>query len=700
MSREEAPGPVTTDHAAADDGEQNRGQEETPDAQEQRQNAWAARRDLIEHSPSFASSLVGRDQYGVSGGHVQGNVVYQFGVTGGSTDGTASGPIPQAEVDELEAVFQGCASFEEALTRLRAERVIVLSGGHASGRRCAAMMLLSRLGIGRLRHLEPRTSPASLHLQLDGAVGYVMCDLVTSRSRPLRRLHLLSLREHLERTGGHLVITVEPSAALGDVPSVRWEPPSTKSMLRSHVTRLAGADAWARLQALAPVNEFLARERQPGETAQFSQRLAALDRGEISEDELAAYGEAAVVAQVNRWLTEEKPDLLDKAFLISLAAFDGAPYAVTAELGDKLFALLQKIQEPNQLPCVPVFGSSRSDRLLLARANGYMDTEVTEWGAVTQFVAAFKDDSTARVLLREVWTLHPSARPALVGWIKELAKDGRPLVRTRAAAATALLATADLPSALALLIEPWADAKNSNAWLTAANALTLSVLLHVPTVPAILHGWCTGDQASRRWTALRAYGLLGPVHHQEALRALLDAAQQSWADEEQEDEEEAQLADALELLLLAVQGPVLDALAQRTVDGHAVRAHALLAFVHACEQWDDDTGRPLVLDWYARATTDGSKEDEHLATLWRTALNERARTSQALDVLRSWVCEADTDPSSESALAALLPALATTATDRRRISHLLRTVHNADGSVPQVAERLLAAVSTHPQISE
>ena len=33
----------------------------------------------------------------------------------------------------------------------------------------------------------------------------------------------------------------------------------------------------------------------------------------------------------------------------------------------------------------------------------------------------------------------------------------------------------------------------------------------------------TGDIESRRWTAIRAYGLLGPVHHEETLAALVDA---------------------------------------------------------------------------------------------------------------------------------------------------------------------------------
>ncbi|MGW6403484.1 hypothetical protein [Streptomyces sp. NPDC055134] len=94
MSEEAAAGTPATDAATTDDGEN---QEEVSEAQEHRQKAWAARRDLIEHGPSFVSSLVGRDQYGVAGGTVQGNVIQHFG---GRNDapGPASGPVPREKL--------------------------------------------------------------------------------------------------------------------------------------------------------------------------------------------------------------------------------------------------------------------------------------------------------------------------------------------------------------------------------------------------------------------------------------------------------------------------------------------------------------------------------------------------------------------------------------------------------------------------
>ncbi|MGR4853365.1 hypothetical protein [Streptomyces sp. LARHCF252] len=702
MSQEEtATGAAKPAEESAQDGEKK--QEETADGQEQpRQEAWAARRDLIAHGPDFVSTLVTRDQFGQTGGTHHGDQHFHFGGRA-ETPRALSGPIPHSEIEELQDVFRGCPSFDEALERLRDDRLVILSGGRETGRRTAALMLLHRLGVDRMRSLDPPESFSALADQVDASAGYVLCDLPVSRNRPLREAQLLSLRERLERAHARVVITVEPSAALGAVPSVRWEPPSAEDLLHAHVTAATGESAWPDLCGLTAVKEFLTRYHRPDEIKGFALRLVAHHRGEIDEAELAAFGETAVATQVTRWLTEEKPDLRDKAFLVSLAVFDKAPYAVTAELADGLFVRLHTIQDPGIRPSIPVFGSSREDRLRLAHADGYVTAEITEWGPLEgKYCARFRDERTAPMLLEEVWNLHPSARPAFAEWIRKLADDRRPLVRTRAASAAALLATADLSSTMAHLIEPWADGRKSHAWLTAANALTMTYLLEVPTVSRILHDWCTGDVESRRWTAIRAYGLLGPVHHEETLAALVDAMHRPPAAEaesgpgnDEVPEEARQLADALELLLLAVRDPVLAALAELLSTDRAVRPHALLAFLQACKQTkDDDSDRPPVLDWYARATAvEDPTAARHLAVFWDALLTDRAHNARALGVLRGWVRGADDDPETESALASLLGALVTTPTNHRRISHLLRAIRDSKAAPSPAADRLLKRLS-------
>ncbi|KOG47854.1 hypothetical protein ADK38_45610, partial [Streptomyces varsoviensis] len=562
--------------------------------------------------------------------------------------------------------------------------------------RAAALMLLHRLGAGAVRALDPDTSPTDLRDQLTGAPGYVLCDLVTSRTRPLRRNHLLAAVEKLG-AGGHLVITVAPGAFVDGVGPVPWEPPPPADVLRAHLHGLVGAAEAEKLLELAPVQDFLGHRHQLREVAGFAAEAARYGREGTGLDELAAYSQSAVESQVQEWLGDPELRLLDKAFLISLAVFDEAPYALTAELGDLLYVFLQETQQPDAGPEIPVFGTSAADRLQLARGRVYRKDEATEWGPVPQRMAAFQDPRTALLLLREVWTGHPSARPAVVRWIRRLAADGRPLVRTRAAALAATLAASDLPSTMALVIQGWAGATRYRDRLTAANALTLAHYLGTPAIPRILHSWCTGHDDRRRWTAIRGYALLGPEFPAEALDALRTAARRPDIEEYETDH----LADAAELLLLpdasgsGADGTVLAELAGDLTDAGPARGFALRSFLRAAGRTEDDDGRPLLLAWYERATGEHTEDDRHLTALWRAALTDRTHTAAALETLRGWVRGADTDPDAERALAALLPALAVTSADQQRLGHLLRTLPGADGGPPPpVAARLLAALTT------
>ncbi|MEU0006512.1 hypothetical protein ABZ079_20115 [Streptomyces sp. NPDC006314] len=705
MSQETAAASALVGEQPPQEAEQK--QEEQEEAPErQRQEAWAARKALIQHGPSVVMSLdrtasatqVARDQFGVSGGTVHGDVNNYYGGPAEHPE-HLSGVVRPEEITKLADVFRGCPSFEEALARLRADKVVILSGGRDTGRRSAALMLLHRVSGGTVRSLiQPRSLSALLD-QLDRADGYLLVNFAVGRSKPLREPHMLGLRERLERSGGHLVITVEPSAALDDIPFVRWEPPRTEEMLQAHLTPHVGDAGWQELCGLGRVKEFLAGQHQPAAIEEFAQRLIAVRRGEADEQTLAAYSEQAIEAQVSRWLTDEQRQLLDKAFLISLAVFDKAPYAVAAELGDVLYTRLQQTADPRERPVIPVFGVSREDRLALAHAHGYHGTEVTEWGVVSQFIAEFREERMAGTLLEAVWNLHPSARPALVEWISRLADDGRPLVRTRAAAATARLAAADFSSAMAHLIEPWADDQVPDSWLTAANALTLAHLLEVRTVLPLLRAWCTGEVESRRWTAIRAYGLLGPVVPEETLNVLLDTVRQQPDPVDEKDElTEAghQFADALELLLLAVREPVLSVLSERLGHERTVRSYAVHAFLHACEQTEEPDDRPLVLHWYAQAlATDDLATARHLAAFWKAMLADRTCSGHALKTLAGWVRRADGEPETESALASLLPAITAEPPNDRRVGHLLRTLRDSRVSPSTAAARLLDHLS-HP----
>ncbi|QJS10504.1 hypothetical protein HKX69_14095 [Streptomyces argyrophyllae] len=671
------------------------------------EEARAAQRELVAHTPGFfldgdarfGGSLVGGAQHGVSGGRVDGDVYlggrtethHHYGPAGATPD--ASGEIPRDWIEELAAVFADGPAFAAALERLREERVLVLAGAHATGRNAAALMLVHRLGMPAVHALSPETPPAALSGRLTRPGGYVLRDLPLSRNRPLRDTHLFAARDQLARTGGCLVVTVENSPHLPGVRPCPWEAPPAEEVVRA-LLRRRRPDETGTLLALPAVAAFLAEtDRRPAEAAAFAETLAAYDGTPGALARLADFGQAAVEKQCRDWLGDPQTGLRDKAFLIALAVFDQAPYVLAAELADKLFVHFERLQHPDRPPTVPVFGPAAEDRLDRARAVGEVRQEETDWGPVPQYTAAFRDERTARVLLTEVWTSHPSARPALVEWLRQLARDGRGLVRTRAAAATALLAAADLPSTVALLVDGWATAQAVGPRVTAANTLTLSQLLGAPAVLRLLTQWCNDAHWGRRWTAIRALGLLAPLRPDLAGPALDALASRARVDASGQAERE-NLTESAALLLSA--GPRREEVLAEFVrllyrDTPAVRDLALAAFTHAC----DNAGDGALVGWYAEEGMYQPDTARDLATLWRTALGDLGHTRQALTALATWVHVAARRADVATALELLLPALIVTADDRKRLDHALRTMRAEDGSTrPPMAERLLTVV--HP----
>ncbi|WP_371235502.1 hypothetical protein [Streptomyces pimonensis] len=736
MSGQEPPADAQVGGRAADPGEVSQDESHKdggtgqPEEQDQPQTAWSARRDLVDHSPRtmnvgsrarFGGGYTGGDQHGVSGGHVTGGVImgskteiHHWSLPRLSLSAATSGEIPRATLERLAASFVADGDTVTALLdRLRRERVLVLSGARFTGRRTAALMLLHRLGAGPVQALDRDTVPGALADRVtapvpgDGAGGtrgYVLCDVATRRGDALRETHLLAARDRLAEHDAYLVVTVGPTAVLEDDVSVaEWRPPVAADVLAAHLGAHTDAETAGRLLGLPAVKEFLERGHQLREVAAFAQVLGRYAVGTVTERDVDGFSLGSLESQVQEWFEEDETSihLRDKAFLVALAAFDDAPYALTAELSDLLYQFLQKTDDPTRAPRVPVFGTHIGKRLQLARAERYEGEEHTEWGPVTQSKAVFADERTPLVLLREVWTGHPSARPALIAWLRRLADDGRPLVRTRAASTVAVLARTDLPSAMALVIEPWATSNRFRHRLVAVNSLTLAHHIGTPNIPRVLDAWSAHEDRRLRWVAVRAYALIGPERPEQALAALRDAARrlyERFADPDDFDRETArELAEAVELLLLSSAAPeVLGDLTDRLDDDRAVRDMALSGFVSACGRTEDEEryGTPLVLAWYARATADDERAALGIACLWREALGDPHHTQRALRVMRGWVLTADRSTTAEWALAALLPRLVVTPADHQRLSHLLRTMPGEDKNPPPpVAARLLSTLA-------
>ncbi|MER7843194.1 hypothetical protein ABTZ03_04500 [Kitasatospora sp. NPDC096077] len=752
---QESPQPPAAPPGAQQPGADQKPNEPTEEAAEpqeappeQPQNAWEAAQELLEHvpeafasqgylfaggSPRFGRDLVGGDQHTVSGGQVHGDVVtghkttihvdYQIGSAFG-TPLHSSGEIPDIELATLAEVFQDGPVFQEALNVLREHRVLILTGHADTGRRSAGLMLLYRLGARRIRNLDPDISPAAMLTGVERAEGYLLADYMTSRARPLRRPDLDRLRETLTKQDGYLVITAVRSGTFRDLPVVDWQPPGPRDVLTGHLTILLSGQPAARvhdLLALEPVEGFLDRTRPIRELAEFAVPLSGCSPLATEHPALSDFGQGVVQEQVGRWFGDPELPLREKAFLLSLAVFDHAPYALTAELSDQLFRRLETIATPYLKEGIPPFGNSIEGRLALARAELTEENEQTPWGPVPQRMASFSDPRTSHTLLRETWTSHPSARPAILAWLNALATDPRALVRTRVASTVALLASVDLTSAMSRLLSPWSESKDFRLCLQAANSLVLAYYAGTAAVPRILRDWCEDDNDRRRWTAIRGYALLGHLLPVQALEAITMAADRLAGDgfedlladvhpDDQADDDEHSdryqvlgLVEATELLLLSTEGPqVLAAMVSWLSESTQLRHLALTTFLTAAQRTEDTavtTGRPLLLGWYTESphpapggpvTITVLPTPERppyvrglLITMWRNALADPDHRSSALRVMRDWLLSSVEQPETEAELTELFDDLAVTTRDRERLDHLIRTVH--DGRHPQTS---------------
>lgn len=658
---------------------------DTPEqAEPQTQQAWDARRDLNAHAP-HSMSFEGVN-HGVSARTISGGVhLHNYGGYGSTP---ASGKIPQETLERLADGFvTDGTGFDVLVERLRLEHVLVLTGDPHTGRRTTALMLLRALGVGPVQSVDRDAKPEDLTLAEHS--GHVLFNMEPTRTQPLRETQLLAVRDRLRERHSYLVITTGHSPYIEDtVRPAPWKPPPAGVVLTALVHQRVDEVTAEGLLGRSAVTSFLARDHQLREVVEYADVLVQADPAEIEE-----YSERALERQVQEWFEESESTFLlrEQAFLIALAAFDHGPYPLTAELSDKLYERLRRTGDPERGQRIPVFGTHIGKRLQVARARIYADDVETEWGMVRQLNARFKDDRTSPVLLREVWTGHPAARPALIEWLNELSVDGRPFVRTRAAATVAVLALTDLPSAMALVIERWADSTNARQQLTAVSALTLAHRFKAPNIPRIIDGWSADSTAPKRcWVAIRAHGLIGPERPVETLLALRAQARQQDDLEKPDQRISAELPHSVALLLLSHSDDTALTELLRTFADHAsTRALALDGFLEACSHKDDGLCPP-VLAWYARTTTSA----DGIALLLRTALGDRETNRRAEEILHSWVRAADQDPGTEQALAALLPALVTDAREAARLDHLLETVPGLDGRPqPAAANRLRALAS-------
>ncbi|MFE0182746.1 hypothetical protein [Streptomyces olivaceus] len=646
------------------------------------------------------------------------------------------GPLPTAELDYLAETFAPNRRYDELCSELTARRVLVLRGRPGTGRRTAALRMLMQVGpkAGEVIELDPGTEAVEFadHIQPGGA--HVVVDPITSQDSPLRDVHLNAVRRRLGDDGLFVVVAAH-GTAMEDVTADGWEPPPAADIARAHLLHAiqhsaadgpssgaVAADKARRLLELDPTVRYLSASPSPGEAAGFARLLVEYAAGRCDDEELSGYGRTSAEKITSRWFGEgdqlRGTTLRDKAFLISLAVFDGLPYPLVAELGDLLYIRLRTVEEPDRAAGYSVFGSSPADRLALARAQEYDDETDTAWGRLPERVVAFQNESLWSSVLRHVWTSHPAVRKPLLAWFDTLVTDRRGFVRLRAAVASGVLAAADFGSAFDNFLNQWGSSSRPMQRQLAAWALYTAAEHGMDTaVRRLLSNWSRQHNLARRWTATRSYALLGGATATSALR---DIGRMAVTGPAPDSALQSALEQAPEALL---QGPAAVTVLERLVQWHGSRGPlrdlAAAGFLRGARKRHSATGTAATawprLLWLA---DHDARARRYVVVMWRALLASRSHREAARDELARWVQVAgrasakasehraftnaaqfeemeryDTASDVESALGGLLPLLVETQNDWERLDFLLRRLDTPDGARRSTVARLRAGLA-------
>ncbi|MER7229588.1 hypothetical protein ABT348_01400 [Streptomyces olivaceus] len=649
------------------------------------------------------------------------------------------GPVPTAELDYLADTFAPNRRYDELCSELTARRVLVLRGRPGTGRRTAALRMLMQVGpkAGEVIELDPGTEAVEFadHIKPGGA--HVVVDPITSQDSPLRDVHLNAVRRRLGDDGLFVVVAAH-GTAMEDVTADGWEPPPAADIARAHLLHAirhsaadgpssgaAAADKVRRLLELEATARYFSVSPSPGEAAGFARLLVEYAAGRCDDEELSGYGRTSAEKITSRWFGEgdqlRGTTLRDKAFLISLAVFDGLPYPLVAELGDLLYIRLRTVEEPDRAAGYPVFGSSPANRLALARAQEYDDETDTAWGRLPERVVAFQNESLWSSVLRHVWTSHPAVRKPLLAWLDTLVTDRRVFVRLRVAVASGVLAAADFGCAFDNFLNQWGSSSRPMQRQLAAWALYTAAEHGMDAaVRRLLSNWSRQHNLARRWTATRSYALLGGATATSALR---DIGRMVATGPAPDSALQSALEQALEALL---QGPAAVTVLERLVQWHGSRGPlrdlAAAGFLRGARKRHSATGTAATawpkLLWLA---DHDARARRYVVVMWRALLANRSHREAARDELARWVQVAerasakvsehraftnaaqleeteryDTASDVESALGGLLPLLVETQNDWERLDFLLRRLDTPDGARRSTAARLRAGLADSP----
>ncbi|MFC5214517.1 hypothetical protein [Streptomyces coerulescens] len=548
----------------------------------------------------------------------------------------AVGRLDAGEADAVIASYVEPDCFEEAVTALQRDGVVVLVGPPGTGKRAAAVALVATVAEGsEYVVLSPGRSLEELangRVEFARGVGYVLLDRMHENPSATADFDWRRVRDTVREHGAHLVVTTVHGVqgrALESVRHVPWETPDLAAVLRVRLTRTeCEPETIERAVELMPAG------------CRIAEVVAAADRiGRGAEPDMVwtEYGNSAA-APVRDWFAEERLPQ-EWAEVTTLAFINGAGYRDFETCQQHLeHRVARAFPEPADEEAALAAARRAADRRLSLTRNSLVAVEERKDGALTRAALVFPHPQYRQWVLKELWTRRPTQYwNGVRDWLTDLLRGGRAGLETQLSVAQGLALLT--PSAFDEFVageclHRWASGAAGPAGQTTATLVLQCMCLDESLAAVALgvaRGWARAYDPQLRSTATAAFsGALGVRFPTDAVSTLLQLNGRG-------DGRGAEAAFALAGLVAVLAecrqdtGAVFRPLAyrlraQRDMLAGRLKDGILDATLTVLRARDARTGRPVCAD----VLVNSPEQTEKIGELWAGVLGSLPRRTRAL----------------------------------------------------------------------
>ncbi|PPK70408.1 hypothetical protein V5P93_000711 [Actinokineospora auranticolor] len=439
---------------------------------------------------------------------------------------TSTGLVDDSDIEALGRFVQPDC-FDDGLSQLARDQILVLCGPADTGKRSSALSLLREVTNETLYMLSPHVSVTELaEYEYEAGCGYVVFDRVVDRGAKESDFDWRLARDQVVKNGCYLVVT-QPHEVTERFGHTTWQAPAAEKVLRAYWDQ-----EWSPDQA-AVLSEVLCTVDRVRDLVGLAQQLAG---GSTLEDALN-HLDSRVRAVVENWFDEHTDDHARISEITTLAFTVGVDERTFEAAHLRFKRLLDKYMppaEPKAAEGEAQEGAAEAKRFYSTRAlwreNDLVATVEIRTELGTRNAMVFAKSGYHRHVLAQLWRrMGVAFWDAVKDWLDEI------VLRTQGYEFSAAGGLAEL-GAVAIgevvpTLDHWARGNRGTAGQRAA-VYTLYLMAQddslAPTALKIATEWITRGEPTHRWVGTMAFiGELGVRYPHDARRRLWQVCMQS-----------------------------------------------------------------------------------------------------------------------------------------------------------------------------